>query len=205
MKKINTITIAREYGAGGAEIAQALATHLGWQLLDRELIDEVARRAHVPSSKLSEMDEHPSSFVERLLKVFWLSDAGNWPGAAPRLVDEDYLAELSGVVIREAANLGQCVIVGRGAQCALRQRQDVFHVFVYASRGERLKRIEKRHPTREDCEIALDDFDRARAAYLLRHYNCDWADRQLYGLMINSDVGIDRAANTILMAAGLRR
>ena len=134
MKPVRVITIAREYGSGGAVIGQELAARLGWKLLDRELILELARRAHVQPSEVSQMDEHPSSFIARLLKAFWIGNAYTYSGPAPDVVDADYLAELSAIVISEAAKLGQCVIVGRGAQCVLREREDAFHVFVYGAR-----------------------------------------------------------------------
>lgn len=203
MKTVRVITISREYGSGGAAIGQKLANRLGWKLLDRELILELARRAHVQPSEVSQMDEHASSFIERLLKAFWLSNTYIWSGPAPDVVDSDYLAELSAIVIREAAKLGHCVIVGRGAQCVLGGREDVFHVFVYGSRPEKLKRIQTRYPSHTECEAALDEFDRARADYIHRYYKCDWAHRRLYDLLVNSDIGIDRAVTVILSAAGL--
>ena len=170
---------------------------------DWDRILELARRAHVQPSEVSQMDERASSFIARLLRAFWLGNTYPWSGPAPDVVDSDYLAELSATVIREAAKLGQCVIVGRGAQCVLEEREDVFHVFIYGSRPERLKRVQTRHPAGAECEAALDEFDRSRAAYVRRYYKCDWADRYLYDLLINSDVGIERAVATILCAAGL--
>ena len=149
------------------------------------------------------MDEHPRSFIARLLQAFWRGNIYVWPGPVPDVVDPDYLAELCAIVIREAAELGQCVIVGRGGQCVLREHEDAFHVFVYGSRQEKLKRIQNRYPTPTECEAALDEFDRIRAAYMYRYYQCDWANRHLYHLMINSDAGIDRAVEVILHAAGL--
>src|SRR6516164_7843967 len=119
MKEVRVITIAREYGSGGAVIGQELANRLGWKLLDRELILELARRAHLQPSEVAQMDEHASSFIERLLKAFWVGNTYVWSGPAPDVVDSDYLADLSAIVIREAAKLGECVIVGRGAQCVL--------------------------------------------------------------------------------------
>lgn len=203
MKQVRVITISREYGSGGAAIGQELANRLGWKILDRELILELARRAHVEPSAVSQMDEHASSFIEKLLKAFWLSNTYVWSGPAPDVVDSDYLAELSAIVIREAAKLGRCVIVGRGAQCVLQGREDVFHVFVYGSRSEKLMRIQTRYPSHTECEAALDEFDQTRAAYIRRYYKCDWANRHLYDLMINSDMGIDRAVAVILCAAGV--
>jgi cytidylate kinase len=203
MKEVRGITISREYGSGGAAIGQELAHRLGWKLLDRELILELARRAQVQPSEVSQMDEHASSFIERLLKAFWVGNTYVWSGPTPNVVDSDYLAELSAIVIREAAKLGRCVIVGRGAQCVLEERDDTFHVFVYGSRQEKLKRIQPRFSNPAECEAALDELDRTRAAYVRRYYKCDWGQRRLYHLMISSDIGIDQAVAVILCAAGL--
>lgn len=203
MKIVRVITIAREYGSGGAAIGQELAARLGWKLLDRELILELARRAHVQPSEVLQMDEHPSSLIARLLRVFWIGNAYTYSSPAPDVVDSDYMAELSAIVIREAAKLGQCVIVGRGAQCVLREHADAFHVFVYGGRQEKLKRIQNRLPMNTACEASLDEFDRIRAAYIRRYHRCDWVNRDLYTLMINSDAGIDRTVTVILSAAGL--
>lgn len=203
MKTIRVITIAREYGSGGGAIGQELARRLGWKLLDRELILELACRAHVQPSDVSQMDEHASSFIERVLNAFWLGHAYVWSGPAPDVVDSDYLAALTAIVIRQAAKLGQCVIVGRGAQCVLRGDEAAFHVFVYGSREEKLRRIQSRHRTLPECEMALDEIDRTRAAYIRSYYRCDWADRHLYNLMINSDISINRAVSLILDATAL--
>jgi cytidylate kinase len=179
MTPVRVITIAREYGSGGAAIGRELARRLGWKLLDRELILELARRAHLHPCKVSEMDERATSFVERLLKSLWLSSIATWSGPAPDIIDPDYIAKLSGMLIREAAKLGKYVIVGRGGQCALQDNDDVFHVFVYGSQHQRLKRVQSRYLTKAECEAALDEIDRTRAAYIRTHYGCDWASRQL--------------------------
>lgn len=203
MKDVRVITIAREYGSGGAVIGQDLALRLGWKHLDREIMLELARRAHVRPSDMAQMDENPGSFISRLLKAFWLGNAYAWYGPATQIADPDYIAELTAMVIAEAAKLERCVIVGRGAQCVLRDRDDAFHVFLYGSREQRLKRVLNRHPTRERCAAALDEFDRVRASYIRQYYKCDWANPHLYHLMVNSDPGLEHTEALILSAAGL--
>jgi cytidylate kinase len=204
MKPIRVITIAREYGSGGAAIGQQVADRLGWKLLDRELIVELARRAHIPPSEMQDLDECPSSFIARTLKAFWLGNMYVWSSPSVEIADPDRIVELTSVVIHEGANLGQCVIVGRGAQCVLRGRDDTFHVFVYGSRQEKLNRIQHRHPSAE-CEAALAEFDRRRAAHVRQYYKCEWTDPHLYHLMINSDLGLQRAVSLILSATQLTR
>lgn len=204
MKSVRVITVSREFGSGGAAIGQQIATRLGWKLLDRDLILELARRTHVQPSAVSAVDEHPSSFAANLLGSFWLGRIDPASGLGSEVVDPDYLAELSKTVIREAATLGNWVIVGRGAQCVLQDRDDVFHVFVYGSRQERLKRARDRFPDRADREAALDEVDHTRAAYIRRYYKRDWISPQLYDLMISSDRGVTWAASVILSATQCR-
>ncbi len=149
------------------------------------------------------MDEHPTSFIALLLKSFWRGNEYTWPGPVPDVIDPDYLAQLSAGVIREAAKLGHCVIVGRGAQCVLQDREDILHVFVYGSHQRKLERAQERHSTRTECEGFLAEVDATRAAFIHQHYRCDWTNRHLYDLMISSDMGVERTAMTILSAAGL--
>jgi cytidylate kinase len=203
MQTVRIITIAREYGSGGAAIGQKIADRLDWKLLDRELIVELTRRTDVQPSEILKMDERPSSFIAKTMRAFWLGDPHAWTNPDLRIVDPDYIAEMSELVIREAARLGHCVIVGRGAQCVLQERNDTFHVFVYGSREEKLRRIQPRHSKPTDCELALNEIDRTRAAYIRQYYSQDWTDRHLYHLMINSDLGLDRAASIILTTAEL--
>jgi cytidylate kinase len=203
MSTIRVITIAREYGSGGALIGRDLASCLGWKLLDRELITQLAQRAHLAPSEVAKLDEHPRSFIARLLKAYWRGNIETWSAPPPvGVVDEDYLAKLSAMVIQQAADLGQCVIVGRGGQCLLREK-GAFHVFVYGSTREKITRLQHRDSSLHDPQAAMEAMDRARAAYIRTYYHCGWDDRHLYNLMINSDVGIDRAVDAILCAAGL--
>ena len=203
MTTIRVITIAREYGSGGALIGRELAGRLGWKLLDRELITELAQRAHLAPSDVARLDEHPRPFIARLMTAFWRGNIETWSAPPPTdVVDEDYLAKLSAMVIQQAASLGHCVIVGRGAQCVLREK-DVFNVFVYGSTEEKLKRLQQRHSSLQDARPAIQEMDRVRAAYIRTYYHCSWDDRHLYNLMINSNVGVDRAVDAILCTAGL--
>ena len=90
-------------------------------LLDRELITELARRAHFAPAEVARLDEHPRSFIAQLMKAFWRGSIETWSAPPPAdVVDEDYLAKLSAMVIEEAADLGHCVIVGRETSLAAR-------------------------------------------------------------------------------------
>ena len=105
-------------------------------------------------------------------------------------------------IIEEAAEIGDCVIVGRGSQCILQQREDAFHVFIYAPRSERLARVLRRDAglSKAEAEKKLDAEDATRAAYVRDHYGEDWQNRHLYHLMISSCLGEEGAVSIILSA-----
>jgi len=199
------VTVAREYGSGGAAIAQQLADRLDWKLLDRCLVEKIAELARVDPKLAAQLDERPDPWINRMVRALWQGGLmrGTMAGPMPELFDADTMASLSRQVIEEAAAIGGCVIVGRASQCILQQRNDAFHVFIYAPRAERLGRIRSRHASRAEAELALEARDQERAALIRRYYNQDWANRHLYDLMISSKLGDEKVLATILRAMGL--
>ena len=198
----SVVTIAREYGSGGGQIAQRLADHLGWKLLDRCLIEKISKVAHLDPAIVAQYDEHLDPWVTRLTQVF-TQLSGYLPGAPPEVLDAEALASQTRRLIEEAAEIGHCVVVGRGSQCILQHRSDVFHAFIYAPRDERLNRIRQRHPRLMDAVEALDARDRERSEYVRHFYGQDWTNRHLYHLMLSSSLGEEVTVATILDAMGL--
>ncbi|MBZ5637972.1 MAG: cytidylate kinase-like family protein [Acidobacteriia bacterium] len=201
----NVITLAREYGSGGREIARRVAEGLAWRLVDRELIAEVARRADVPNEAAAEYDERLNPWMVRMAKGLWAGSADSF-AAAPRgdVFDADLMAELTRRVILEAAAQGSCVILGRGAQCILRDRTDALHVFVYAPAEDRVRRLARRHGGEAAARIEMERADRTRAAYVQHYYGCDRTARELYDLMVNSRIGVEAAVRMVVCAMGRR-
>jgi len=199
------VTVAREYGSGGGGIAQLLADHLDWKLLDRCLVEKIAEHARIDPKLAEQYDERPDPWINRIVLSLWHGGLmrGAMAGPMPELFDADAMASLSRQVIEEAAAIGNCVIVGRASQCILQQRSDAFHVFVYAPRAERLRRIRSRHASKAEAELALEARDQERAALIRRYYNQDWANRHLYDMMISSKLGDERVLASILNAMGL--
>ena len=199
------VTIAREYGSGGAGIAQLLADRLDWKLLDRCLVERIAELARVDPKLAEQFDERPDPWINRIVRALWQGGMirGALAGPMPELFDADAMAALSRQVIEEAAAIGSCVIVGRASQCILQQRIDAFHVFIYAPRAERLRRIRSRHSNQAEAELALEARDQERAALIRRYFNQDWANRHLYDLMVSSKLGEDIVLSSILCAMGL--
>ncbi|HXX24020.1 MAG TPA: cytidylate kinase-like family protein [Terriglobia bacterium] len=199
------VTVAREYGSGGGRIAQLLAERLDWKLLDRCLVEKIAHIARVEPKLAEQYDERPDPWVNRIVRAIWQGGLtrGTMAGPLPELFDADRMASLSQRVIEEAADIGNCVIVGRASQCILQERDDAFHVFIYAPRAERLRRVRSRHASRAEAELSLDARDQERAALIRRYFNQDWANRHLYDLMISSKLGEGIVLSTVMSAMGI--
>jgi len=196
------LTIAREYGSGGALIGRRISEQLGWKLLDRAFIENIARAAKVDPQLAQRLDERTDSWLERIGRQ------GLWRGALegfvmvsqPDFFDAETMSALAQNMIEEAYQRGSCVIVGRGAQCVLRGRKDVFHVFIYAPWAERVARIQQRLPDKTDIEGAIRSTDRQRADYIRAYFGCNRMDPHLYHLMICSGLGEDLVESTIIKA-----
>jgi cytidylate kinase len=197
MKRI--LVIEREYGAGGSDIAERTAKRLGWKLLDQELTAEIARLAKVHPEVCQKREERVDPWTYRLAKVFWrgshersvhLNDAD--------ILDADRLLCLSQQVVEQVAAKGQCVIVGRGAPYFLRDHEDTFCVFLYASRDAKFQRVRLRIKNDTEAINLVDTVDEERAEFIQHYFKVQWPSRHLYHAMLNTDTGVEETVNTIL-------
>jgi cytidylate kinase len=193
------ITVEREYGGGGGEIACELARRLGWKLWDHALTEEIAKVANVECSTVERCAERVDGTFQRLVKVFWRGSHEHsipLPGAEP--FDTDRFVAVGEQVMGKIAEAGNCVIVGRGAPYFLRQRADAFHIFLFAPHAEKLSRLLKLGKSRKDAEELLETIDRDRITFVKRYFDADWPTRCLYHMMINTAVGNENVISTIL-------
>jgi hypothetical protein len=195
------VTVGREYGSGGAAVASALAERLGFRLLDRALIGRIAEASCIEPDLAARLDEHVDGWAARVARALRF---GPFEVVSPvegdAILDAQRMQALTAAVVEEAARSGECVIVGRGAQCLLRGRPDVFHAFVYAPRAERLRRLRLRLGPGAEVDALIDDVDRERAAYVRLHFGCNWLDARLYHLMVNAALGEGAAVAAIVAA-----
>jgi len=200
--KYRALTVAREFGSGGGRIAQIVANRLGWKLLDREIVGEIARAAHVDSQVVKHYDERVDSWLRRINEeaIRGVAFASDRRLAESDIFDARSMTELTRGVIEEAYATGNCVIVGRGAQCILEHKLDVFHVFVYAPIRERIERLKKRLGSCADVEQRLREVDGDRARYLHLQFGRNWCDPHLYDMMLRSTDDEDAAARLIICA-----
>jgi cytidylate kinase len=101
-------------------------------------------------------------------------------------------------IMDRIAREGNAVVVGRGAPYFLRERPDAFHVFLYAPRAEKIRRLRKEGHSESEAEELVDTVDRERIAYIKHYFNADWPTRSLYHIMANTAVGNEPVIATIL-------
>jgi len=196
---IRIVTVEREYGAGGSGIAQKLAERLNWKLWDQALTAEIARIARCDKSLVARLEERVDPLFYRLMKVFMRgSYERSLPVAGLEHLDADSMVVFMQRVVEGAAAAGNCVIVGRGATYVLRDRQDSFHVFVYAPYEEKIRRVRELGKTEGEAVDLVNNIDQERATFVKKYYGKEWPNRHLYHLMINSAVGDDVVIRTIL-------
>src|ERR1700691_3383536 len=196
---VNIITIEREYGCGGGDIAQLVADRLGWKLWDQRLTEEIARFANCPKGVVEAREERNDPLYYRLFKSFM---RGSYEGSinAPKLnlVDSETILKTTRRVVEHAAERGNCVIVGRGSQQFLKNRPDTLRVFLYAPREDKVRRLIARGKSEKDAEQLVDTVDRERTDFVKKYFHVDWPGRGVYHTMINTAIGEQAVAKIIL-------
>src|SRR6202795_3210097 len=187
---IKIITIEREYGSGGGEIAQLLAKQLGWKLWDQVLTEEIARRADCPKSVVEVREERTDPLHYRLFKSFLRgSYEGSLNAHKLKLVDSECILKFTEQVVQTAAKTGDSVIVGRGSQHFLRNRADTLRVFLYAPRDDKVRRLLARGKNEEKAEQLVDTVDRERIDFIQKYFNVEWPDRAISPPIIKTLAG----------------
>jgi cytidylate kinase len=196
---IKIVTIEREYGSGGGEIAQLLAKHLGWKLWDQLLTEEIARLAECPKAVVEVREERTDPLYYRLFKSFL---RGSYEGSINahklKLVDSESILQITERVVQHAAKTGSSVIVGRGSQHFLRDRKDTLRVFLYAPREEKVRRLLARGKSEKEAGQLVDTVDQERADFIQKYFHVEWPDRAIYNAMINTVIGDDAVIRMIL-------
>jgi len=201
MSKFNALTIEREYGSGGNEIAAQISERLGWKLWDQLLTTEIAHRLECPKMLVEEREESRDPVYYRLFKAFL---RGSFEGSlnAPRLklADAESIRKVTEQIIKDAAQHGNCVIVGRGSAYYLHDFPNVFHVFVYAPFEDKVRRLQSRGKSEKEAAELAQTVDQDRAAFIKEHFQVEWPPRQYFHMMVNSAMGEENVVDTVLGA-----
>jgi len=198
---VHAVTIEREFGCGASEIASLVASRLGWSLWDERLTQEIARLTESTPEAVEQRGWRTDPVVYRVFKDFL---RGAFEGGLPptnrlHLLDARRIADVSEIAVKTALSSGPSVIVGRGSQFFLHNRKDVFHVFLYASRDHKIRRLISRGETQDKAIELVDTTDKARAAFVQQYFGLKWPEPHLYHAMFNTEMG-DSCTATMLVA-----
>ena len=206
------VTVSRQFGAGGSEVAARVADALGWPLLDNALLDEVASRLGTSRAAVAARDERRPSLAMRLADALALGTAdaeavvaaGLEAAAAP--LTEERVLEVTQRVIVEAAARGPAVVVGRGAQAALAALVDALHVLCVAPHEARVARVVTREGlTPAAAARRVDEIDRERMTLVRRRWGRELLDASHYDVAVNTArLGLEGAATLVLALARSR-
>lgn len=192
MKK-TVITIGREYGSGGYELAEKLAQALNYHFYDKEVIAKLADKIMVPESFLKAADEiipKRRNIFREMSPIFANADDSQ----------ADYIFKAQGDFIAQLATEGQCVFIGRRADFYLKDMPEAMHIFCYADMNFRIDRVCKyENCTPEEAEKKIRDMDKRRKISYEYTTGRKWADPKNYDLMIcTSTFDIDKCVRQIV-------
>ncbi|HUB18373.1 MAG TPA: cytidylate kinase-like family protein [Acidobacteriaceae bacterium] len=193
---MRAITIEREFGCGASEVAGLAAGLLGWNLWDERLTQEVARLTESTPQAVERREWRSDPLVYRVFKDFLRGafEGGLPPTSRLHMLDARRIAAASKTAVETAFSGGASVIVGRGAQYFLRNRTDVFRVFLYAPRDHKIGRLIAAGTTERKAIEQVDTTDRARAAFVRQYLGLKWPEPHLYHAMFNTEMGESRTA-----------
>ena len=203
MSKKIIITIARQYGSGGREIGERVAEALNIPIYDRELITKAASKGNLNEQVIKNAEESAANSL-----LYTLAMGSNTLGAAMhfgyKMPLNDKLFILQSEIIKEYANEGSGVFIGRCADYVLRGEENLLRVFVYGDLEHRQARVRERHPEVKTAQIIdiINKTDKRRSTYYNFYTGNKWGRFEHYDLIVNSStLGIDGSAHMIASCA----
>ena len=199
MDKKFVITIGRQLGAGGRQLAEELGRRLGVPVYNREIIDEAAKQSGLAAELFEKADEHESNLTP-LGSGIW----GFGSMTSPGYINNDTLFGIQSQTIESLADRSSCIIVGRCADYVLRERERVLSVFVTASLEERVARLcSSCDKDEKECRNWIATTERRRSSYYNYYSFKTWGVAESYDLCLNSSkLGIEGCADVVLEALG---
>ena len=195
MKK-NIITISRQFGSGGRTVGHMIAEKLGIPFYDKELVEQIALESGFAPKFVEEHGEHAPG---KSLLAYAFAPQGV-PGVMNGLSTADFLWNIQCSAILQLADKGPCVIVGRNADYILKDREDVFHAYIYADMDFRADRIVRLYGDSEKSpEARLAEKVKRRKLNYQHYTGRTWGAAENYDICINTGiVGVENAANIII-------
>jgi len=207
--RARVITISRQLGSGGDEIARKVSKILGYAYFDKSLMVSVAKSIGISEEDIADFSEDTykvRGFADRIFqrknpRAMSLALKDN--ELIRKALDEEECLSMIQTVINNLTSRGKTVIVGRGGQAILKDKVGVFHVRIVAPLAVRVERImESKGLRHEDALRLIEDSDNASAEYLRRFYNIDWEDPAIYDMVLNTgNMDLNTAARVIASVA----
>ncbi len=184
------ISIGREYGSGGHEIAEKLANKLDLPLYDRNMLEEIALDKNVDHSELEKYDESPKKkLLSRTVRGLSASNEQN-------------IANMQFDYLKQKASQGKSfVVVGRCAETVLKGNDSLISIFIIGDMENRINRIAKlRNMTIDEAKSAVNRHDKTRKAYHNSYSDVKWGDSRNYDITINSSkIDLDEIVEVLLL------
>lgn len=196
------VTISRQMGARGGEVARQVAEALQWRLVDNELIEQIAARSGLTREEVAEKEERAPGFLERLIRLLTRAAPEILVGPAEEDPDssELRLVKITEGVVADVAKQGRLVLVGRAAPAVLKGDHDALHVKIVAPKADRIRQVAVREELPIDrATEAVEQSDGARRLYHQQYYGQDWNDASLYHMVLNTSLlGFNEVVDTVI-------
>ena len=193
------LTLERQYASGGRAVGKAVADALGVPCFNREILEYAAERSGQTPEHLERLEETANTGLISSLQAAYARLARGERAALP---PEGALLLAEAEVIRELADEGPCVLIGRSAGCILRDRTDVLRAFLYADEEARIRRaVDEYGHDENEAPTVLRYFDRRRANFYNANYSLKWEDKAGYHLCLDTGrLGVAACAKVLLRA-----
>lgn len=193
------LTLERQYASGGRAVGKAVADALGVPCYNREILEYAAERSGQTPEHLERLEETANTGLISSLQAAYARLARGERAALP---PEGALLLAEAEVIRELADEGPCVLIGRSAGCILRDRTDVLRAFLYADEEARIRRaVDEYGHDENEAPTVLRYFDRRRANFYNANYSLKWEDKAGYHLCLDTGrLGVAACAKVLLRA-----
>ena len=206
MEQTNTIiTIGREFGSTGREIGYKVAKDFGIKLYDKELLGRAAKESGICEALFEAHDEQPTnSFLYSLvMDTYSLGYSGGNYTDMP-INHKVFLAQFD--AIKKIADEGPCILVGRCADYALEEYDNVLSVFIHAKMEARIRRIARIYDlTDAKAKDLIQKTDKKRSSYYNYYTNKRWSDAESYDICLDSSVlGIEGTAEAIKQLVAIK-
>ena len=189
MAEQTIISVGREYGSAGHEIAERIAKELGFKFYDRNMLDEIAQEKNIEVKYLEKYEEKPRNLIlSRSVKGYSNSI-------------EEVIADMQFEYLRKKADNGESfVVVGRCAEEVLKDKEGLISIFILGDREVKLNRIkEKFHIEETEALLKMRRHDKNRKRYHNRHSDGKWGDSRSYDLCVNSSkMGVDKTVDILV-------